>query len=131
MPGRAIYNGALSGFNLEYEAGPSGDIQVVTEKQLVDVDAVLADSQFTVGATAVTLVSKNLPASATRALISVEGDAIRWWDDGKTPSSANGHMIKPVSGDTMYFWVLGRARLLNWSMIRVTTDATVRVSYYQ
>jgi len=131
MAGRTFDNGRLTDVTIEIEAGPSGDIQVITEKQLVSISTALADSEFTVGAAAVKLTDKNLPATATRALISVEGNAIRWWDDGKTPTATQGHLLKPPSGDAVYFWILGRNRLTDWSMIRESADATVRVAYYE
>lgn len=132
MPGRVVDNGREGTFTFEYEIGPSGDIQVVAERQLSPVtQPSAANRRFTVGAAAISLPS--IPATATRALISVEADAIRWLDDpdaGVHPTSTHGHLLKPPSGDSVYYWIHGRDRILNFEMIQVTTAATVQVSYY-
>jgi hypothetical protein len=129
MPGRAIDNGRLTDVTLEYEAGPSGDIQVVTEKQLAPIAvAASGDRRFTVSTASIGF--PNLPATANRALMSVEANAIRWLDDGNDPTATAGHLLTPPASDATYFWILGRTRLTNFRMIRASADATVQVSYY-
>lgn len=131
MAQRTVDNGRLTDFNLEIEAAPSGnDIQVTTEKQLEPIgQATSTDRRFTVTSTARNFPT--IPSNATRALISVEVDAIRWRDGGQDPAAGSGHILKPPTGDSVYFWILGRTRITNFRMIRVTTDATVEVSFYQ
>lgn len=71
-----------------------------------------------------------VPANQTRAdycLITVETDSIRYWPTGSAPTSAQGHLI--TAGGS--FYIYGYNNIKNLQMIRVTTDATVQVSYYR
>jgi hypothetical protein len=63
---------------------------------------------------------------ADYAYITVETDALRWWphDD---PTSTDGH-LQPANTS---FTVWGFDNIVNLRMIRVTTDATIQVSYYR
>lgn len=76
------------------------------------------------------------PSSASRAdyaVITVETDSIRWWPCTGSlctvgaPTSANGHPV--TAGGS--FSVYGYANIVSLRMIRVTTDATIQVSYYR
>ena len=76
------------------------------------------------------------PSSQTRAdyaYITVETDAIRWWPCTGTnctvgaPTTTTGH-LQP-SGTSFTVW--GFANIQNLRMIRVTTNATLQVSYYR
>lgn len=63
---------------------------------------------------------------AVRALLTVEGDKIRFRMDGSAPTSTVGHILEV--GDN--FVVEGDQNIENFRMIRATTDATVQVSYW-
>lgn len=78
--------------------------------------------QLTVSSTAVSLT---VPAGAEIAVLHVETDDIRYRDDGTAPTSTIGMRVEQ---DTT-FLACGLA-LSRLQMIRVTTDATVGVSYY-
>ena len=76
-----------------------------------------------------TAVSLTVPARANAALITVESNSIRWWDDGSTPTSTTGHLA--TSGtQVMYFDTGDRDLIVNFKAIRVTSDATLQISYY-
>lgn len=64
---------------------------------------------------------------AFSALVTIEVDSIRWWADGTAPTAAIGHLASP--GQTIE--VCGTDNIRNFRMIRVTTDSTVRVSYFR
>lgn len=77
-----------------------------------------------------------VPSSSSRAdyaLITVETDSIRWWPctgalcTVGAPTSTTGHVVPKDSSFTVY----GYGNILNLRMIRVTTDATIQVSYYR
>lgn len=59
----------------------------------VPVAATQANSQISVASTAL-LLNTYKPAGATHAEIAVETQAIRWWDDGKSPTASQG---KPLA----------------------------------
>lgn len=65
------------------------------------------------------------PADA--AFVSVETDAIRFRVDGIVPTAAIGHKIASDGS----FWVYGTLNCRKLRMIRVTNDATIRVTYYR
>jgi hypothetical protein len=70
---------------------------------------------------------------ADYAVVTVETDAIRWWPctgalcTVGAPTSTTGHLV-PLGGS---FTVWGFGNIQNLRMIRVTTDATIQVSYYR
>lgn len=65
------------------------------------------------------------PASpASFALITIEADQIRWRADGGTATSAS-HLMQV--GDTIE--LQGTNAVVNFSAIRVSGNATIRVSY--
>lgn len=70
---------------------------------------------------------------ADYAYITVETDAIRWWPCTGAlctigaPTASVGHLVP--SGSSFTVW--GYANIQNLRMIRVTTDATIQVSYYR
>lgn len=131
MGAQGIDNGRGGTYNLQVETGPDGLIQVITEKPLEPIAiANAADRRFTVGNTAAGLT--NIPATAQRALLSIEVAAIRWLDESvASPTNSHGHLLVPPASDAIYFWILGRTRILNWKMIRATgVDATAQISYY-
>lgn len=63
--------------------------------------------------------------TAERALITTETDAIRYTYDGTTPTSSVGHLLP--SGTVMV--LAGYGNISRFQAIRVTTDATIKVSY--
>jgi hypothetical protein len=76
------------------------------------------------------------PAANSRAdyaVITVEADAIRYWPctgalcTVGAPTSTTGHLV-PVNSS---FTIWGFSNIQNLRMIRVTTDATIQVSYYR
>ena len=73
--------------------------------------------------------SKYLPSDgsrkATTALLTVEGDSLRFRLDGTAPTAAIGHLV-PAGGSLT---LEGYDNIKNFRAIRVTTDATVRVSF--
>ena len=62
---------------------------------------------------------------AHKAFITVETDSIRWTCDGTTPTSAVGHLA--AAGDIIE--IEGIANVAAFKAIRVTTDASIKVSY--
>jgi hypothetical protein len=67
------------------------------------------------------------------AYVTVETDSIRWWPctgalcTVGAPTSTTGHLVP--AGSSLTIW--GYANIQNFRMIRVTTDATVQISYYK
>jgi len=86
---------------------------------------------LTVAASSVALPS--IPSDATYAMISLENGQIRWNDDGSTaPSTTVGHLLTPPAGDSLYFMLEGRQRILNWRGIRTGgTSGALQVTYYK
>ena len=63
---------------------------------------------------------------ASRAFVTVETDQIRWTCDGSTtPTSTVGHLAN--EGDVIE--IEGIQNIGNFKCIRVTTDASINVSY--
>ena len=79
----------------------------------------------------ITVSSASLPLTAAEAdafdhaVITVETDSVRFRMDGNAPTASVGHKLDP--GDTLV--LDGRMELDKARFIRVTTDATIRVSY--
>lgn len=63
---------------------------------------------------------------ARKALITVETDQIRWTADGTTPTAAIGH--RQNVDDVIELEGIDAIRLFR--AIRVTTDASIKVTYY-
>lgn len=78
-----------------------------------------------------TVSTTSLPLTASiaeaynYALITVETDAVRFWLDGSAPTASVGHLLNV--GDSVL--LEGRAEVDRFRVIRVTADATLRVSY--
>ncbi len=77
-----------------------------------------------VSTTAVALPT--IPSNATRAIINVATDAIRWRDDGTAPTASVG---MPVAANAS-IELLSRESILAFKAIRVTTDASLNIAYY-
>ena len=83
---------------------------------------ILTASKYSVAATSTTFAG-----SANIAVIDIETDAIRWWDDTTVPTAAVGHKVAAGAQIT----VCGILAIRQFQMIRVTTDATATISYYR
>lgn len=90
--------------------------------------SIFTEESITVGVTSVGLTAATFaPANAIEAryaLITVETDAIRWYASG-TAADASGHLTN--NGDVIE--LQGNENVRNFRAIRVTANATIRVSY--
>jgi len=64
------------------------------------------------------------------ASVTLTGDSISYWDTGDVPTASVGHLV-PLVGSAVQFLVCGQVAVQNFKAIRVTTDATLAVSYYK
>jgi hypothetical protein len=85
----------------------------------------IAYESITVSNTALGFTAATM-SGATSALISIEDDNIRVRFDGTDPTAGEGHLL--FAGQTQL--VEGRTALSQFRMIRVTADATVKVTYF-
>lgn len=69
--------------------------------------------------------ASGIPNNATLAILSVEGAAIRWRDDGTAPTSSVGQPVK-VDQAYSYSGTLSALRIIQQS-----ASATVNVSFYR
>ena len=79
---------------------------------------------ITVSSTALPLTA-SIAENFNYAFITVETDAVRFWLDGSTPTASAGHKL--AAGDTLI--LNGRDEVDKFRVIRVTTNATLFVSY--
>lgn len=87
---------------------------------------IYAKQTLTVSSVAVPLTVPTTPhARPMGAIVTVETDAIRFWCDGSTPTSTQGHLA-PVGTQIELF---GEDEVVNFKAIRITTDAVIQVSY--
>lgn len=63
--------------------------------------------------------------SPNRAVVTVESNSIRFWVDGSTPTSANGHLAE--AGDVIT--LEGAEEVNDFRAIRVSADATVQATF--
>ena len=84
----------------------------------------LSSETITVSSTAIPLTT--IPGVADSAEISIEADTIRFWKDGSTPTASVGH--RAYVDDVIPLYT--KSELRDFLAIRVTTDATLRVTYY-
>lgn len=70
--------------------------------------------------------SGGIPKGATRAVVSVSVDAIRWEDDAGTPTNLLG-IYGAVNG---LIELPSLESIVGFRAIRVTTDATLSINYY-
>jgi hypothetical protein len=90
-----------------------------------------ATETLTVSSTAkafTTAVYKPSGITATMAMVSVEGGAIRYQVVG-TPTATAGHPLSGTTGVT--FAICGIDSIAGFKAIRQTTDATLFVTYYK
>ncbi len=78
---------------------------------------------ITVGATAVELAD-SVRSGRNRALITVETDQIRFRSDGPAPTASEGHLVDAGASVILE----SAAELVNFKAIRVTADATLKVT---
>lgn len=78
------------------------------------------------GLNVTTATALTVPATARAALVSVEGNSVRWRDDGTNPTASVGQLI-PV-GSIVTF--LGDS-MSAVKFIQVSATATLNVSYYK
>lgn len=76
---------------------------------------------------AVTAASLTVPENASRAKISVESQAIRYYETGDNPTTTDGH--PQASGTT--FFVEGRNALRLLRLISQSASAKLTVTYYR
>lgn len=90
---------------------------------------VFAYEDITVSSTAIGCTTATIAPTthgpAHRAFITTETDSIRWTVDGTTPTSSKGHLS--YAGEAIE--IEGIANVAAFRAIRVTTNATLRVSY--
>lgn len=89
------------------------------------IAATIANSQIQVLPSAA--VSLNVPAGATHAEIAVDVADIRWWDDGKVPTTGPSGNGKPLKAGN-YMWVESPS---TFQMIAQSTTAVVTISFYK
>jgi hypothetical protein len=75
---------------------------------------------------AVKSLTATLAAKAFLAEIVCEGDEVRFWKDGGSPTTAQGILLGP--GERIYLWAV---EITGFRAIRKTTDATLQVTYYE
>lgn len=78
---------------------------------------------LTVSSTAVG-IDDSVRDGRDRALITVEADQIRFRTDGPAPTSSEGHLVDAGSSIILE----SAEELVNFKAIRVTTDATLKVT---
>ena len=81
---------------------------------------------LSVGATAVALTP---PIGSQFALISVETAAVRWRDDGVSPTASDGILL-PETSSTEPWTYVGTYGLSQIKFIATTGTASLNVSYY-
>lgn len=69
--------------------------------------------------------SLTIPANATFALISVEGQTVRWRDDGVAPTTAIGNPLAATQS------LQYNGNLAQFQIIETVSGATVNVNYYR
>lgn len=83
---------------------------------------------LTAGSTAVELSDSTggIPKGATRAIISVADDAIRWRDDGTAPTATVGIYVAANASIELP----SKEAIEAFQAIRVSTDAELNIAYY-
>lgn len=84
---------------------------------------------ITVSSTAVGFAAADISTTGRSASVAVgyvATDAVRYWDNGQTPTATVGMYVGVNTG----FVVCGVKAIRDFRMIRVTNDASVTVSFY-
>lgn len=79
----------------------------------------------TVGAAVIQIAPQKLILT-NKVLITIETDSIRVRTDGQPPTAAEGHLHAKDTSITL----TDKTEMENFSAIRVTTDATIKITYY-
>lgn len=74
--------------------------------------------------TAAVGITDSVRSGRDRALITVETDQIRFRSDGTAPTASEGHLVDAGSSIILE----SAEELVNFKAIRVTTDATLKVT---
>ncbi len=90
----------------------------------------LDKEELTVSSVAVSFndaLIKQSAGNAAVAVITVENDSVRYWVDGSTPTSSSGHLALANTS----FTICGLNSIDSFSVIRVTTDAELKASFFR
>lgn len=71
---------------------------------------------------------QSIPDGAQAAMIQAESNDVRWRDDGTSPTSSVGMVLKAAGGEAESLWYHGHLEDLEF--IETASSATVNVSYY-
>lgn len=82
----------------------------------------------TIAGAAASTALPSIPALATKAIISVEDQDIRWRDDGVAPTTTVGILLQ-AGRETLYEG--GQAGLVAFRLIELAVATEVNISYYQ
>jgi hypothetical protein len=100
------------------------------ERELVPTgyEAITVNTSIGITAALLTPVAGvNTGRKAVGAYISIETDQIRYTLDGVTaPTNLIGHLVEKGDG----FWIFGATSLANLRMIKVTNNASAKVSVF-
>lgn len=87
-------------------------------------DAVMQPKGYSKVTSLNTVKSLTVPSGASRCLLKVETQPVRWRDDGSNPSATDGMLIDV--GDE--FWYTGQVGAIKF--IETAASATLHVSFY-
>lgn len=108
--------------------GNATDASATNPLPVMIVDTSPETSNFeklTVSDTAKVLTSATY-GTATKAVVTVETNSIRFRTDGTAPDASTGHLV--TAGNSIE--IDTAADIANFKAIRVTSDATIQVSYF-
>jgi hypothetical protein len=118
---RVIVLTILVSFTLSSVASAFTTVNVIESKHEAG-----AYEAITVSSTAIGFTASNMDSPRCRAVfITVESDQIRFRIDGTDPTSSEGHLVNAGSNITL----VNEHDIHKFKAIRVTTDATLRVTY--
>lgn len=86
------------------------------------LEPIIGSKQRIVGL--VTATALTVPSGARVAIIQILDQAVRYWDDGSTPTATEGHQIP--AGSTLYY--VGDLTAIRF--IQEVATTTLNVSYY-
>lgn len=95
----------------------------VTVRTAFDQTSPIAGAQM--GLTVVAATGLTVPGGATTALISVEGQNVRWRDDGTNPTAGSGMIMYAGAAPQVFSGNLSAVKF-----IQTAASATLNVSYY-
>ena len=77
----------------------------------------------------VSVALPTIPSGAKRVYITTETDAVRWRADGTAPTDAVGHLL-PKDDSISFTGANYRSLIENIRFIRVTNDASLKITYF-